>query len=79
MTREQIDKFLYEECEQFNKNLSLDKYEEAIQKYLMLCGWNYTKEAAKECVRQNSAYIKRAYSNRQPISDTALDIGYCCG
>ena len=79
MTQEQIDKFLYEECEVFNDKHDLKAYTAAICKYLTLCSWKYTEARAKARVKQYAATIKEAFENKETVGDIALDIGYSCG
>lgn len=79
MTTKKKETFLYEECERFDDSQSLDDYKAAIVKYLMLCDWNYTEEAATATVSANAEYIEKAYAKKETVGDIALDIGYCCG
>ncbi len=45
----------------------------------MLCGYNYSEEAASSLVRNYDKSIRDSFLNKEPVDSVALDIGYRCG
>ena len=71
--------FLDEESTHFSEDMSLEDYRCAITRYLMLCGYNYSEEAASSLVRNYDKSIRGSFLNKEPVDSVALDIGYGCG
>lgn len=69
----------YISCDSFKNYASIDEYKADMLKWLKLSSWHYSEETAKELMESNSAYIEQAYADRVPVSDAAVDVGYCCG
>ncbi len=66
-------------CAVFKEYERLEEYEKDIVAYLMCCEWHYSKEHAEEQVRHDNDYVQKAFKNKMPAQDCALDIGYVCG
>lgn len=71
--------FLWEICTVFQEGQTYEEYCEAICRYLILCPWHYSSEAAKELIREYESNIRDAYSYKETVMSIAVDIGYCCG
>lgn len=75
---EQDQKFM-EECEASQKYDDVNAYKQDVERWLTLSDWHYSKESAHELVERGSAVIQEAFEASEPVSDIALDIGFCCG
>lgn len=67
------------ESQDFNDNSTFEEYKRDVVRYLTLCDYRYPEEIAISRVDESIDYIREAYENREPVSDLAIDIGYCCG
>ena len=79
MKETERERFLYRECETRDKCRSIDEYTAMIVKYLMLCDWAYSEEAATELVKKAAGYIRKCHTEKVTVGDVAVNIGYCCG
>ncbi len=79
MNKTERDHFLYHECEIPGESRSIDEYTAKIIKYLMLCDWSYSEEAATRLVEKAAGYIRKCHTENATVGDVAVNIGYCCG
>lgn len=66
-------------CENFIDGQSFEDYKAYIHKWLMLSDWHYTSEQAAELIEERIGFIEESYARKEPASDAAVDVGYCCG
>lgn len=69
----------YVGCDSFKNYTSIDEYKADMLVWLKLSDWHYSKELATELMEKNKEYIEKAYNDHVPVSDAAVDVGYCCG
>ena len=53
--------------------------EEVAKRLVMYTPWHYDEKSAKERVEAYSEFVRKAFSERVPAKDCAIDIGYSCG
>ncbi len=73
------EKAFYSSCDKSSNYHSLDDYKNDIVKWLALCSWHYSEDAARKCVEDNIVFVKEAFDQKEPVSSIGLDIGYGCG
>lgn len=71
--------FLDIESEHFCQGCSFEDYKSDIVRYLMLCGYKYSENDALVLVNRYTEVIGESYSQKVPVADLALDIGFMCG
>lgn len=69
----------YISCDSFKNYASIDEYKADMLAWLKLSSWHYSEKQAAELMEENKDYIEKAYNDRVPVSDAAVDVGYCCG
>lgn len=66
-------------CDTFIEGQSFDDYRSFIYRYLIESSWNYSAERALEKMNEDPGYIDECYKKKVPVSECAVEIGYCCG
>lgn len=81
MAMSKKDRQFYESCDTFKNYANIDDYKADIRRWLMLSSWHYTGEEADNLMTapNRAEWIKRAFEEREPVSDIASDVGFCCG
>ena len=77
MNRE--DQEFFESCDVFKEYKSIEEYEADIRRYLTLSSWHYSEKMADEIVSSSGILIERAFAEKEPAADIAVDVGYSCG
>ena len=67
------------QCNTFIEGQTLEEYQAYIYRFLMESSWHYTPEQAVKLMEEESDYISKCYSEKVPIVDCAVDVGYTCG
>ena len=71
-------KFMHS-CDSFKDHSGIEEYKEDIKKCLILSSWGYTQAEAEHIVASEQLYIEKAFNEKVPSGDAAIDIGYICG
>ena len=71
--------FLDVESENFIEGCTFEEYKNDVVRYLMKCGYQYTKESAESLVKDYARDIRGSYIDKEPVASLAIDIGYGCG
>lgn len=69
----------YKVCEEFIEGQTFEEYNAYIYRFLIESDWRYSTEQAIRRMEWEAWYIARSYSDKTPISDCAVEIGYGCG
>ena len=71
----------FESCDLFKDYQSIEEYRADIRRYLTLSSWHYSEEMADEIMSMPGRvnWIERAFAEREPAADIAVDVGYFCG
>lgn len=85
MTEKEQHEFMSITCMNFDENMSLQDYTDAIRAHIYI--WRclmegrkaYTFEGISERVKVQAAIIKQYYDEQAPVDDAAVDVDYCCG
>ena len=66
-------------CESFIEGQSFELYNAYIYRYLMESAWHYTPEHAVERMIWEDYLISKCYSDKIPVVDCAVEVGFGCG
>jgi hypothetical protein len=75
------DRAFFDSCDESRAYNSLDEYTADIRRWLILSSWQYSEEQADKLLADpiRKAWVQEAFEKREPVSDIASDVGYCCG
>ena len=66
-------------CDTFIEGQSFEEYNAYIYRYLMESEWHYTPEHAVERMMWEDYLISKCYSDKIPVVDCAVEVGFGCG
>jgi len=67
------------QCDSFIAGQTFEEYQAYIYRFLMESSWHYAPEQAVERMKDEADWISQCYANKVPVSDCAIEVGYCCG
>lgn len=79
MAMSKKEREFFDSCDSFKNYANIDEYKADVRRWLTLSSWHYSEEKAEKLIDQQSAYIEKAYADREPAADAGAEVGYCCG
>ncbi len=67
------------QCCTFIEGQTFEEYQAYIYRFLMESSWHYKPEQAVERIEEESDYISKCYNEKVPVSECAVEVGFCCG
>lgn len=79
MAMSKEDREFFDGCDDFKNYADIEEYKADIKRWLTLSSWGYSEERADKLIKQNDAYIEKAFNEREPASDAGAEVGFSCG
>ena len=70
---------LAKDCESFIQEQSFEEYNAYIYRFLIESSWHNTPEHTVERMMWEDYIIMKCYSDKTPVADCAVEVGYGCG
>lgn len=67
------------QCDAFIEGQTFEEYQAYIYRFLMESDWHYSPERAAKRIEDDMDYISKCYSEKVPVADCAIEVGYSCG